>query len=144
MFPVHVISLNCIIDEKNKSIDRFSYILVLFGTSGFFQNSNCKCLLSDIFSIYLIGRPLVSGTHTGTNNNATTEITPNIRNVHDVPIACVKDRKDCATIWFYPVGSGCYASTDASIPQRVYFGIDKPWNCTRSWRKEYDIKSQAD
>ncbi|CAA2958641.1 Hypothetical predicted protein [Olea europaea subsp. europaea] len=67
---------------------------------GFFQNSNCKCLLSDIFSIYLIGRPLVSGTHTGTNNNATTEITPNIRNVHDVPIACVKDRKDCATIRF--------------------------------------------
>lgn len=100
MFPVHVISLNCIIDEKNKSIDLFSYILVFFGTSGFFQNSNCKCLLSDIFSIYLIGRPLVSGTHTGTNNNATTEITPNIRNVHDVPIACVKDRKDCATIRF--------------------------------------------
>ncbi|CAI9763381.1 unnamed protein product [Fraxinus pennsylvanica] len=54
----------------------------------------------NIFSISSIGRPLVSGTRTRTNNNATTEITPNIRNVHDVPIACVKDRKDCATIRF--------------------------------------------
>lgn len=144
MFPVHVISLNCIIDEKNKSIDLFSYILVFFGTSGFFQNSNCKCLLSDIFSIYLIGRPLVSGTHTGTNNNATTEITPSIRNVHDVPIACVKDRKDCATIRFDI--QLAVAAMPPQMPQylRVYFGIDKPWNCTRSWRKEYDIKSQAD
>lgn len=35
-----------------------------------------------------------------TNIRAITEITPNIRNVHDVPIVSVKDKKDCATIRF--------------------------------------------
>lgn len=35
-----------------------------------------------------------------TNNNATTDITPNPRKVHAVPMASVNDKKDCATMRF--------------------------------------------
>lgn len=66
----------------------------------FSQNFNCRALLSSIFSTSSMGRPLVSGTQTRTKSKATTEITPNKRNVQEVPIASVKDRKDCATIRF--------------------------------------------
>ncbi|KAJ0589466.1 hypothetical protein HanIR_Chr04g0186591 [Helianthus annuus] len=47
-----------------------------------------------------IGKPLVSGTKTSTKTNATTDITPKPRKVHDVPMASVNDKNDCATIRF--------------------------------------------
>ncbi|KAK6917153.1 Ribosomal protein L14P [Dillenia turbinata] len=68
------------------------------GSDLFSQNLICRALVSNIFSTSSIGSPLVSGTQIRTKNSATTEIIPNIRNVQEVPMASVKDKKDCATM----------------------------------------------
>ena len=71
----------------------------LFPCSGFLvQNCQCRLRWSSMTSTSSMGRPLVSGTHTITKTNATSDIPPKMRKVHDVPIASVRDRKDCATI----------------------------------------------
>lgn len=64
----------------------------------FLQNLKRAALCSSIFSTSSIGSPFVSGTQISTKNKAITDITPNIRKVHEVPIASVSDRNDCATI----------------------------------------------
>ena len=71
----------------------------LFPCSGLLvQKLQCRLRWSSMASTSSIGRPLVSGTHTITKNNATRDIPPKMRKVHDVPIDSVRDRKDCATM----------------------------------------------
>lgn len=53
-----------------------------------------------MFSTSSIGSPLVSGTKTITKTIAATVMNINIMNVDEIPIASVKDRKDCATMRF--------------------------------------------
>jgi len=47
-----------------------------------------------MFSTCSIGSPLVSGTKTMTKKMAATVMKMKIMNVEEVPMACVKDRKD--------------------------------------------------
>ncbi|KAG7012539.1 hypothetical protein SDJN02_25291, partial [Cucurbita argyrosperma subsp. argyrosperma] len=78
-----------VIHRKKQAPWPFSDVSALFS-----QNFKCKALFSSICSISSIGRPFVSGTHIRTNISATIEINPNIRNVQEGPIDCVKDKKD--------------------------------------------------
>ena len=64
----------------------------------FSQNLNCTDLCSSIFSTSSIETPLVSGTKTMTKKIATMATIPNSMNVHAVPIASVRDKKDSATM----------------------------------------------
>lgn len=64
------------------------------------QNLKFKALPSSIFSTSSMGSPLVSGTKMMTKMIAAMVMKMKIMKVHEVPMACVRVRKDCATMRF--------------------------------------------